>query len=120
MKLVAWFLVYATIAVVEALDNGLALTPPMGWLSWVRFGCETDCVHHPLTCISERLLMDMADRIAKDGYKEAGYKYVNVDDCWLASTRDDQGRLQPDPARFPHGIKWLTDYVSCSLKVLQR
>ena len=25
------------------LENGLARTPPMGWLSWERFRCNTDC-----------------------------------------------------------------------------
>lgn len=109
--MLVWLLLTIGCLGANALDNGLALTPPMGWLSWVRFGCETDCVKHPLTCISERLLMDMADRMVEDGYKDAGYEYVNVDDCWLDTSRDAQGRLQPDPKRFPHGIKWLTDYV---------
>lgn len=27
----------------QSLDNGLAKTPPMGWLSWERFRCETNC-----------------------------------------------------------------------------
>ena len=59
----------------------------------------------------ERLLMVMADRMAADGFVAAGYQYVTVDDCWLANTRDDQGRLQPDPTRFPRGMKHLADYV---------
>ena len=33
------------------LDNGLALTPPMGWLAWERFRCNTDCVNDPKNCI---------------------------------------------------------------------
>lgn len=59
--------------------------------------------------------MDMADKMAQDGYKDVGYEYVNLDDCWLAASRDAQGRLQPDPARFPHGMKWLADYVGAKL-----
>uniref|UniRef100_T1J4Q7 Alpha-galactosidase n=1 Tax=Strigamia maritima TaxID=126957 RepID=T1J4Q7_STRMM len=94
-----------------ALDNGLALTPPMGWLSWERFRCNTDCANDPENCISERLYMDMADRIAQDGYKELGYEYVIIDDCWLEMERDAQGKLQADKTRFPHGIKSLADYV---------
>ena len=39
-----------------ALDNGLARTPPMGWLSWERFRCNTDCEHDPHNCISEQLI----------------------------------------------------------------
>uniref|UniRef100_A0A915IPP6 Alpha-galactosidase n=1 Tax=Romanomermis culicivorax TaxID=13658 RepID=A0A915IPP6_ROMCU len=95
----------------NGLENGLARTPPMGWLSWLRFGCQTDCKNNPQTCISENLVVDMVDRMVLDGYKEAGYQYVNLDDCWLSGNRDSLGRLQADPARFPHGIKWLTDYV---------
>lgn len=58
--------------------------------------------------------MDMADRLAEDGYKEAGYTLVNIDDCWPAMQRDAEGKLQSDPVRFPHGIKWLADYVTHS------
>ncbi len=56
--------------------------------------------------------MQMADVMATEGYKEAGYEYVAIDDCWPADQRDPQGRLQPDPRRFPHGMKALADYVS--------
>lgn len=54
----------------------------------------------------------MADRMAEDGYLEAGYEYIIIDDCWLARERDKNGKLQPDPDRFPSGIKALSDYVS--------
>ncbi|XP_076446539.1 alpha-N-acetylgalactosaminidase-like isoform X2 [Babylonia areolata] len=96
---------------VEGLDNGLARTPPMGWLSWVRFRCNIDCLSYPKDCISERLYMDMADRLVADGYRDAGYVYVNIDDCWSALERDSEGRLQADPLRFPSGIKFLADYM---------
>jgi len=55
--------------------------------------------------------MAMADVMAAEGYLNAGYQYVTVDDCWLANSRDENGRLQPDPARFPRGMKHLADYV---------
>ncbi|XP_022091561.1 alpha-N-acetylgalactosaminidase-like isoform X2 [Acanthaster planci] len=48
---------------------------------------------------------------AAGGYKDAGYEYINLDDCWMSRERDAQGRLQPDPKRFPSGIKNLADYV---------
>ncbi|KAL7979458.1 hypothetical protein Chor_004616 [Crotalus horridus] len=95
-----------------ALDNGLARTPPMGWLHWERFLCQTDCEREPRDCISERLFMQMADRMASEGWKEVGYHFLCIDDCWMAPTRDKQGRLQPDPKRFPSGIKKLADYVN--------
>ncbi|GFY46262.1 alpha-N-acetylgalactosaminidase [Trichonephila inaurata madagascariensis] len=94
-----------------ALDNGLALTPPMGWLSWERFTCNIDCIKNPDECISEKLYMDMADRMVADGFREAGYEYINVDDCWMDMTRDGSNKLKPDPERFPSGIKALADYV---------
>ncbi|XP_047210255.1 alpha-galactosidase A [Girardinichthys multiradiatus] len=96
---------------VEALDNGLALKPTMGWLHWERFMCNTDCDTDPDNCISERLYMQMADVMVKEGWKEAGYEYVCIDDCWPSLQRDAQGRLQADPKRFPGGIKKLADYV---------
>ncbi|XP_006011833.1 alpha-N-acetylgalactosaminidase-like [Latimeria chalumnae] len=93
------------------LDNGLMRTPPMGWLAWERFRCNTDCKNDPENCISEKLFKAMADKLVEDGWKKLGYVYVNIDDCWSAKTRDAQGRLQPDPERFPSGIKVLADYV---------
>ncbi|KAL8576380.1 hypothetical protein ACOMHN_048947 [Nucella lapillus] len=95
----------------DALNNGLALTPPMGWFSWERFRCETDCITFPDTCISENLYIAMADRMVADGYKDAGYEYVHIDDCWMAPERDNDGSLQADPQRFPSGIKALADYM---------
>ncbi|XP_073342440.1 alpha-galactosidase A [Pagrus major] len=95
----------------DALDNGLALQPTMGWLHWERFMCNTDCDQEPNNCISERLYMQMADAMVKEGWKEAGYEYVCIDDCWPSHQRDAQGRLQADPKRFPGGIKKLADYV---------
>ena len=62
--------------------------------------------------------MQMADVMVSEGYRDAGYKYVCIDDCWLAKDRDDQGRLQPDPKRFPSGMKALADHVSITLKHL--
>lgn len=56
--------------------------------------------------------MQIADRMAADGYKDAGYEYVNVDDCWMAKQRGPDGKLQADPKRFPSGMKALGDYVS--------
>lgn len=54
----------------------------------------------------------MADIMADEGYKDAGYEYVIVDDCWLASNRSADGRLEADVNRFPNGMKNLSRYVS--------
>lgn len=94
-----------------ALDNGLAITPPMGWLSWERYRCNTDCENDPDNCISEKLYMNMAEILVDQGYKDRGYVYVNIDDCWMEKQRDANGTLVADRQRFPHGIKWLADYM---------
>ncbi|MFC1441410.1 NEW3 domain-containing protein [Streptacidiphilus sp. N1-10] len=84
-----------------ALDNGLALTPPMGWNDWNAFGCN----------VSEQLVEQTADKIVSSGLAAAGYQYVNIDDCWLTHSRDADGNLVPDPVKFPDGIKGVADYV---------
>ncbi|KAM8952844.1 alpha-galactosidase A [Pelodytes ibericus] len=95
----------------HTLKNGLALTPPMGWLHWERFLCQTDCTKDPWGCVSEELFMRMADMMVFQGWLNAGYQYLCIDDCWLAPERDAQNRLQANPDRFPGGIKKLADYV---------
>jgi len=78
----------------------LAKTPPMGWNSWNHFDCDID----------ETLVRETADAMVKTGLRDAGYEYVNLDDCWHGK-RDKDGFIQPDPKRFPSGIKALADYV---------
>lgn len=64
----------------------------------------------------EELFMQMADVMVKEGWKDAGYEFVCIDDCWPSQQRDAQGRLQADLKRFPSGIKKLADYVSMRLE----
>jgi alpha-galactosidase len=78
----------------------LAPTPPMGWNSWNKFGCN----------VSDKLIREMADAMVSSGMQAAGYQYVNIDDCWQVS-RDSSGTIVADSARFPSGIKALADYV---------
>ncbi|KAL3209816.1 hypothetical protein MRX96_037628 [Rhipicephalus microplus] len=96
---------------VLGLENGLARTPPMGWLAWERFLCNIDCVDDPENCVSERLFKEMGDAFVMHGYREVGYKYVNIDDCWMAKRRDASGRLQANRTRFPNGIKHLANFL---------
>lgn len=84
-----------------ATDSGPAATPPMGWNSWNAFQLAID----------EGKIRAMADFIAKSGMKDAGYEYVVVDAGWKAKSRDAQGRLAPDPSKFPSGMKLLADYI---------
>jgi alpha-galactosidase len=84
----------------QALDNGLARTPPMGWNTWNKFACN----------VSETLVHEAADAIVSSGMKDAGYRYVVIDDCWQVS-RDTDGNIVPGAKRFPNGIKAVADYV---------
>lgn len=104
-------LLLAAATAVLARDGSVARTPPMGFLSWERFRCNTDCTNDPETCISENLYMDMADHLVSDGYKDVGYEYVNLDDCVTAKSRNSEGKMYPDPQRFPHGMNYLADYM---------
>ncbi|HEU4600734.1 MAG TPA: glycoside hydrolase family 27 protein [Steroidobacteraceae bacterium] len=81
-------------------DESLARTPPMGWNSWNTFACD----------INEALIRETTDAMVSSGMRDAGYIYVNIDDCWHGQ-RDAQGFIQPDAKRFPSGMKALADYV---------
>ncbi|WP_433346764.1 glycoside hydrolase family 27 protein [Micromonospora sp. CA-111912] len=85
----------------QALDNGVARTPPMGWNSWNSFGCN----------INEALIRQSADALVSSGMRDLGYQYVVVDDCWFNPNRDAAGNLQGDPGRFPSGMRSLGDYL---------
>lgn len=61
---------------------------------------------------SENLFRTMADLVVSEGYADAGYKYVNVDDCWLEKSRGLNGELVADRRRFPRGMKSLGQHVS--------
>lgn len=62
--------------------------------------------------------MNAADLLVSEGYADLGYKYVIVDDCWLAKNRSHDGKLVADKKRFPSGIKALSDYVSRIISIL--
>lgn len=75
--------------------------PPMGWNSWNTFGHD----------INAELIKEIADVMVRDGYLDAGYEYLVIDDCWQEMERDADGRLVPDRNKFPDGIKPIADYV---------
>ncbi|SPE39857.1 Alpha-galactosidase (fragment) [Candidatus Sulfopaludibacter sp. SbA3] len=79
-------------------DNGLAKTPPMGWNSWNKFRGRVD----------DAGVRGMADAMASNGMKAAGYLYINIDDTWEGG-RDAQGNIQSNK-KFPD-MKALADYV---------
>ncbi len=85
----------------DALVEPIAASPPMGWNSWNTYGCAID----------ESLIKRQADAMVSSGMRDVGYRYINIDDCWMATTRDANGNFKANPTTFPSGIKSLADYV---------
>ena len=79
-------------------ENGLAMTPPMGWNTWNKFHTQVD----------DKTIRGIADAMVASGMRDAGYAYINIDDGW-EGRRDSNGVLQPN-ANFPD-MKALADYV---------
>ena len=78
----------------------LALTPPMGWNTWNKFGCN----------VNEKLIREAADALVSSGMKDAGYTYIVIDDCWHGD-RDSLGFIHENKEHFPSGMKAVVDYV---------
>lgn len=91
----------SAIAFSQTTDRSkLAPTPPMGWMSWNFFGED----------INEENLKATADLMVSEGFLDAGYEYLFIDDCWQGG-RDKCNNIIADPVKFPSGIKALADYV---------
>jgi alpha-galactosidase len=79
------------------LGNRLAVTAPMGFNNWNTTNCSAE--------FNEAMIKGIADIFVDRGLKAAGYEYGNLDDRWALPERDADGKLVPDPARFPNGVK---------------
>jgi alpha-galactosidase len=79
----------------------LAPLPPMGWNDWAHYQCG----------FNAQTILDNATALVKTGLAARGYSTVTIDDCWMLKTRDADGNLQPDPERFPHGMKAVADAI---------
>ena len=86
---------------VHAAQDGLALTPPMGWYPWNEFGQEPQ---------NEKLIKEIADALISSGMKEAGYVYVGPDEG-ICFSRGADGKLTSNLARYPSGLRGLGDYI---------
>ena len=82
--------------------DALASRPPMGWNGWNAFRCSPE--------LNEESFKQIVDAFINRGLKDAGYTYVNLDDCWQVD-RDEDGNIVADKERFPSGIQALADYV---------
>ena len=80
--------------------EGLADKPQMGWSTWNKFQEK----------ISEDVIIGIADAMVESGLRDAGYTYINIDDCWHGE-RDKDGFIQVDATKFPHGMKYIADYL---------
>ncbi len=86
---------------VRAAEDGLALTPPMGWYPWNEFGQDPQ---------NEKLIKEIADALITSGMKDAGYVYVGPDKGRCFS-RGVDGKLIPNLAGYPSGLRGLGDYI---------
>jgi len=101
-KIILFLVILISVRSFSQKFEGLAATPPMGWNSWNTFQ----------TKISEDLVKGIADSLVTSGMKDAGYTYIVLDDGWMTMQRDSiTGDLVPDPQKFPHGLKALSDYI---------
>lgn len=94
MKLRQFFMVMAVgmmaLPMTAQKWEGLAETPQMGWSTWNKFQGN----------ISEEIIKGIADAMVESGLRDAGYVYINIDDCWHGQ-RDENGFIQVDPVKFP-------------------
>lgn len=101
----AWTLLVLLPLCVVALNNGMGLTPAVGWSTWCGMGpCGNDYC-------SEAYVMSAADALASNGMQALGYNWIVLDDCWAAGNRTANGSITWDPERFPHGIPFLADWM---------
>jgi alpha-galactosidase len=85
----------------QMFDNGLAQTPYMGVNTWYAFG----------TRIDERTIVRLTNAIVARGLRAAGYRYVWIDGRWWSGARGSSGAIAVARRQWPHGMKWLTDYI---------
>ncbi|MGA7538568.1 MAG: ricin-type beta-trefoil lectin domain protein [Steroidobacteraceae bacterium] len=82
-------------SVSPAAQQHLAVTPPMGWNDWAHYQCN----------FTAQTILANARALVATGLAARGYDTVTIDDCWMLKDRDKRGNLEPDPRRFPRGVR---------------
>lgn len=94
----------AAILASSCCERPQGVKPPlMGWSSWNAYMVD----------ISDSIITHQADLMVEKGLKEAGYRYVNIDDGFFGY-RDERGYMVPHPERFPkgpEGMRALVDHI---------
>ena len=93
--------IQSAVPAVRALEDGLALTPPMGWYPWNIFGEEPQ---------NEKLIREIVDALVSTGLKDAGYAFVGPDEG-ICFYRPADGLLATNLERYPSGLRGLGDYI---------
>ncbi|KAI8633669.1 glycoside hydrolase family 27 protein [Xylariaceae sp. FL1651] len=101
------FVIFAAASLTKAtphprVNNGVGKTPALGWNSWNQGGCNA---------ATATVALNTAKAFVSLGLKDAGYTYVNIDDCWSQKSRNSSGYLVPDSSKFPNGIKAVADQI---------
>jgi alpha-galactosidase len=123
MSLVAWILLFTSLRAipVKAVNNGLARTPPLGWVSEIipkilrRYTKSGYCQmfqnnwYSTYCDVSEDLVLDTSQLLIDTGLRDLGYQYVVLDDCWAEDERDETGHWRADLTKFPNGMKYVAD-----------
>lgn len=94
----------ASVASAIVRPDGVGRLPAMGWNSWNQYGCD----------INETVFLQVANLMSSMGFKDAGYEYVNIDDCWSDQTKrrdNTTHQIIPDAVKFPNGISHTADQV---------
>jgi alpha-galactosidase len=81
--------------------TGEARKPYMGWNSYYGLGLRYD----------EGTIVSVTDAIVARGLPAVGYRYVWLDAGWWSGPRDATGAIVVDARQWPHGMKWLADYI---------
>ena len=110
MSRVVWPIVLLLLSMVgglsaSALNNGMGLTPPLGWSTWCSNGpCGADYC-------DEAMVKTAATAMKANGMAAAGYNWILLDDCWAAGHRTSDGQITWDVDRFPSGMPSLISWV---------